>query len=221
MRVVPVTSRCEVLKELLKSNIRTDSKNIALLSIFSAMIIALEFLPLIGITDLKIPGTNFTFDPTGIPITLVFLFFGFVFSFISVCIMGIVVGYRNPIGSVFKFFAELFKIIGLALAWWILRNRQVSYKFRIIIYTLSATFFCALGMFIMNGAILLPLLYQMEPSAAWIFSATFVPLNIIQSVINVVVGGIIFGIIPENLKNQFIPTTNDTNALLELEDSDA
>ena len=206
------------MKKHLKPHIRTDSKSIALLSIFSAMIIAIEFLPLIGITDLKVPGTNFTFDPTGIPITLIFLFFGFVFSFIGVSIMGIVIGYRNLTGATFKFFAELFKILGLTMAWWLLRNRQVSYKFRIIIYTLFATFFCSLGMLIMNGAILLPLLYGMESSAAWMLSATFVPLNIIQSVINVVVGGIIFGIIPENLKNQIITAEGSSDDILELDE---
>ena len=134
----------------------------------------------------------------------------------GVCIMGLVIGYRNPIGAAFKFPAELFKIIGLALAWWILRHKQVSYHTRIIIYTLFAAAFCALGMYVTNGAILLPLLYQMETSAAWAYSLTFVPLNIIQSVVNVVIGGIVFGIIPEGLKMQFV-SEEDSDTILELD----
>lgn len=204
------------MRRAIKPSFRIDAKSISLLAIFSAAIIAIEFLPLIGITDLKIPGTNFTFDPTGIPIVLIFLFFGFIFSFVGVCIMGIVIGFRNPIGAAFKFPAELFKIIGLVVAWAILRNRKVSYHTRIVIYTLFAAAFCALGMYVMNGAILLPLLYTMESSAAWVMSLTFIPLNIIQSVVNVVFGGIIFGVIPESLKMQFV-ADEGADAILELE----
>ena len=199
------------------------AKSIALLSIFLAMVIALEILPLVGMTDLKIPGTNFTIDPTGIPIVLLFLFFGFGFSFVGVSITGVVIGYRNFIGSFFKFFAELFKILGLALAWWLLRNREVSYYVRIAVYTIFATVFCALGMYVMNGAILLPLLYGMEYPAAWVLSLTFVPLNIVQSIVNVVVGGFVFGIIPENLRDQFIPMKrrgDDQDPYLEIEEID-
>jgi riboflavin transporter FmnP len=195
-----------------------NSKNIALFSIFLAMVIALEFLPVIGITDLKIPGTNFTIDPTGIPIVLIFLFFGFVFSFAGVGIMGIVIGFRNFTGSIFKFFAEVFKILGLVVAWWILRNRDDSFKVKLSVYTVFATMFCALGMYLMNGLILLPFLYGMELNAAMALSLTFVPLNIVQAVINVVIGGVIFGIIPEDLRNQFIPADDSSQIILELDD---
>lgn len=181
-----------------------NSKNIALFAIFLAMIIALEILPIIGITDLKIPGTNFTLDPTGIPIMLMFMFFGFGFAFIGTGMAGVIIAIRgNPIGAIFKFFAEFYKIIGLVIAWWILRRRNVSYVVRIIVYTVFATLFCTIGMYVTNGALLLPFLYGMPSSAAWTLSLTFVPLNIVQSIINVVGGGFIFGIIPEDLKAPF------------------
>ncbi|MHA1909685.1 MAG: hypothetical protein ACW98Y_20465 [Candidatus Thorarchaeota archaeon] len=200
-----------------------NSKNIALFSIFLAMILAIEFLPIPGLTDIVIPGTPFTIDPTGIPILLIFLFFGFTFSFVGVGIMGIAIGYRNFTGSIFKFFAELFKILGIAVAWWILRRKQVSYPVRIVIYTLFATSFCALGMYLMNGLILIPLFYGMEISAALTLSLTFVPLNVVQSVVNVVVGGVLFGIIPDDLRNQFAAVGDggaSSNQILELDDED-
>jgi len=198
-----------------------NSKNIALFAIFLAMIIALEILPIIGITDLKIPGTNFTLDPTGIPIVLVFLFFGGGFAVIGTGMAGIIIGMRgNPIGAVFKFFAEFYKIIGLAIAWWLLRNRDISFSKRITIYTVFATLSCAIGMFVTNGAILLPLLYGMEGSAAWALSLTFVPLNVIQSLINVLGGGFIFGIIPADLKRPFL-TEYDSIETLDNEENNA
>ncbi len=199
-----------------------SSKTIALFSIFIAMVIALEFLPIIGVTDIVIPGTEFTIDPTGIPLVLIFLFFGFILSFVGVAIMGVVIGYRNFTGSVFKFFAEFFKILGLLVAWVLLRNRKISYPIRIVIYTLFATVFCAIGMYFMNGYILLPLLYGMDISAALTLSLTFVPLNIIQSVINVVIGCIIYGIIPEELRSQFnlIDHGESSDRILELDTSE-
>ncbi|MDF1540236.1 MAG: ECF transporter S component [Candidatus Thorarchaeota archaeon] len=189
-----------------KSYEKYNSKNIALFAIFLAMIIALEILPIIGITDLKIPGTNFTLDPTGIPIVLVFLFFGSGFAVAGTGMAGLIIAMRgNPIGAVFKFFAEFYKIVGLVIAWWLFRNREVPFTKRITLYTIFATITCAIGMYVTNGAILLPLLYGMESSAAWSLSLTFVPLNVIQSLINVIGGGFIFGIIPADLKRPFLP----------------
>ncbi len=198
---------------------RYNSKNIALFAIFLAMIIALEILPIIGVTDLKIPGTNFTLDPTGIPIVLMFLFFGSGFAVVGTGMAGVIIAMRgNPIGAVFKFFAELYKVIGLAIAWWLLRERDVSLTIRITLYALFATITCALGMYITNGAILLPLLYGMESGAAWSLSLTFVPLNVIQSLINVVGGGFIFGIIPVDLKRPFLPEYGSLEILENVED---
>ncbi|MFX1417004.1 MAG: hypothetical protein ACFFC0_09335, partial [Promethearchaeota archaeon] len=60
-----------------KHPIRKDSKSIALLAVFVAMVVALEVYPILGVTDIGIPG-DFTIDWTGIPIVIVFLGLGIV-----------------------------------------------------------------------------------------------------------------------------------------------
>ena len=87
--------------------IRTDSRSIAILAVFAAMIIALEILPIPFLTDIPLFG-GFTLDPTGIPIVIVFLGLGIAYSLILIPIMWVTIAYRNLTGSIFKGFAEFY-----------------------------------------------------------------------------------------------------------------
>ncbi|MFW9844832.1 MAG: hypothetical protein ACFFEV_09670, partial [Candidatus Thorarchaeota archaeon] len=78
---------------------RTDSKSIALLAIFTSLVIALEIFPVVGITDIPIPGLSFTVDWTGIPIMIVFLGLGVVFSYFPIVVMGVFIADRNFQGA--------------------------------------------------------------------------------------------------------------------------
>ncbi|MFX1483760.1 MAG: hypothetical protein ACFFCP_11310 [Promethearchaeota archaeon] len=179
-------------------NIRTDSRSIAILSIFAAMIIALEILPIPLLTDIPL-FAGFTLDPTGIPIVIVFLSFGAVFSLVLIPIMWITIAYRNPVGSVFKGFAEFFTLLGLIVARVILKHRAYDWKIAGIVYAGFGITFRAVGMYIAN-IYLLELLYGMPMDGAILLSASFVIPNIIQALINIVIGILIFLVIPENLK---------------------
>lgn len=180
-----------------------DSKTVSLLAIFLAMVIALEIYPIIGITDIPIPGMNFTIDWTGIPLILIFLFFGPVFAFFSIGVMGVAIGYRNPIGATFKVFSEFYKIMGILLVWSLLRKREVSYLQRVLLYAISASFFCAIGMFLTNIQ-LLQIFYGLSAEIAFGASIILIPWNLLQTVINVVGGMFLFRTIPEDLKYPFV-----------------
>ncbi|MBY8998694.1 MAG: hypothetical protein KGD60_13270 [Candidatus Thorarchaeota archaeon] len=180
--------------------LRTDSRSIAILAIFAAMILALEILPVPLLTDIPL-FAGFTLDPTGIPIIIVFLAFGSVFSLILIPIMWIAIAYRNPIGSVFKGFAEFYTLFGLIIAKLLLRNRSYDWKVAAPIYVTFGVAFRAIGMYVTN-IFLIQWLYGSPLEGAIILSGTFVIPNIIQALINTLIGILIFVIIPENLAIQ-------------------
>ncbi|NHI88571.1 MAG: hypothetical protein EAX87_03550 [Candidatus Thorarchaeota archaeon] len=177
--------------------IRTDSRSIAILAIFAAMVLALEIFPIPFLTDIPLFG-GFTLDPTGIPICFVFLAYGNVFSFLLLPIMWIAIGYRNIIGSVFKLFAEFFTLLGLVVAKFVLRGRSYDWKVATPIYLIFGVVFRAIGMYIAN-IYLIQWLYGLPLDVAIALSVSFVIPNIIQAAINVLAGILLFVIIPENL----------------------
>jgi len=180
--------------------LRTDSRSIAILSLFAAMILALEIVPIPLLTDIPLFG-GFTLDPTGIPITIVFLAFGSIFSLILIPIMWIAIAYRNPIGSVFKGFAEFYTLLGLIVAKLFLRKRSYDWKVAAPLYIIFGVAFRGIGMYVTN-IFLIQSFYGLTLEAAIALSATFVIPNIIQALINILVGILIFIIIPENLAIQ-------------------
>ena len=129
--------------------VRTDSQSIAILAIFAAMILALEILPIPLLTDIPLFG-GFTLDPTGIPITMIFLMFGSIFSLILLPIMWIAIAYRNPLGSVFKGFAEFFTLFGLIVAKMLLKKKSYDWKVAAPTYIIFGVVFRAVGMYISN-----------------------------------------------------------------------
>jgi hypothetical protein len=182
--------------------IRTDSKSIALLAIFAAMVIAIEAFPIPGITDIPLdPSGRFTIDPTGIPIVIVFEGLGFLFSLITIAAMWIAIGYRNPIGATFKGFAETYTILGMIVARILVRRWNYDRRLRIILYLIFGCVFRAVGMFLTNIP-LLQVLYGLPLDAAVVGSAAYVVLNIIQASINIVGGLALYYLIPENLALQ-------------------
>jgi hypothetical protein len=178
--------------------IEFDSRRIAIFTIFASMIIALEILPIPFLTDIPLFG-GFTLDPTGIPITIVFLAYGNIFSLLLLPIMTLVIGYRNPIGATFKAFAEFYTLLGLIIAKLILRKRSYDWKVATPLYVVLGVTFRAVGMYITN-IFLIQWLYGLPADSAVVLSATFVIPNIIQAVINVFLGILIYIAIPENLK---------------------
>ncbi|MHA2005464.1 MAG: hypothetical protein ACW960_15445 [Candidatus Thorarchaeota archaeon] len=168
--------------------IRTDSKSIALLAIFTAMVVSLEVFPIPGITDIGPPG-GFTIDWTGIPIVIVFLGLGFVYSLVAIAAMWMAIAYRNFTGAAFKGFAELFTILGLVIARVVMMRYQLDTKTRILLYLIFGSLFRAFGMFITN-IYLLQVFYGLTPEAAVI------------GFINILGGVVLYHLIPENLALQ-------------------
>ncbi|TFG25897.1 hypothetical protein EU528_15220 [Candidatus Thorarchaeota archaeon] len=178
-------------------NIRIDSRSIALLAIFAAMVIALEIIPIPLLTDIPL-FAGFTFDPTGIPITLIFLMLGSVFGLILIPIMWISIAYRNLIGSIFKGFAEFYTLLGLIVAKMILKKRSYDWKVALPTYVAFGVVFRVVLMYVSN-IFLIQWLYMAPPEVALALSASFVLPNFIQAIVNVLIGILIFIIIPENL----------------------
>ena len=180
--------------------LQTDARSIAILAIFAAMILALELIPVPFLTDIPL-FAGFTLDPTGIPITIVFLAFGSVFSLILIPIMWVAIAYRNPIGSVFKGFAEFYTLFGLIVAKLLLRNRSYDWKVSAPTFLAFGVAFRAIGMYITN-IFLIQWLYGSPLEGAIILSGAYVIPNIIQALINILIGVVVFIIIPENLAIQ-------------------
>ncbi|MHA1952221.1 MAG: hypothetical protein ACW987_20480, partial [Candidatus Thorarchaeota archaeon] len=146
--------------------VRTDSQSIAILAIFAAMILALEILPIPLLTDIPLFG-GFTLDPTGS-----------IFSLILLPIMWIAIAYRNPLGSVFKGFAEFFTLFGLIVAKMLLKKKSFDWKVAAPTYIIFGVAFRAVGMYISN-IFLVQWLYGSPPDVAIVLSATFVIPNVI------------------------------------------
>ncbi|MFW9912526.1 MAG: hypothetical protein ACFFEU_08635 [Candidatus Thorarchaeota archaeon] len=180
--------------------IRTDSKSIALLAIFTAMVVALEVIPIPGVTDIGLPG-NFTIDWTGIPLVIVFLGLGFVYSLVAIAAMWMAIAYRNFSGAAFKGFAELHTILGLLIAKILLMRCQVDKRVRILVYLIFGTVFRVIGMFFTN-TYLLQLFYGLTPEAALIGAAAYSLPNVLQAIINILGGVVLYHLIPENLALQ-------------------
>ena len=115
--------------------------------------------------------------------------------------MWIAIAYRNPIGSIFKVFAEFYTLLGLIVAKLFLRNRQYDWKIAAPIDLTFGGTFRAIGMYLTN-IFLIQWLYGSPLEGAILLSGTFVIPNIIQAMINIFVGISIFIIIPENLAIQ-------------------
>ena len=180
--------------------VRTDSRSIAILAVFAAMVLALEILPVPFLTDLPLFG-GFTLDPTGIPIVIVFLGLGIAYSLILIPIMWISIAYRNFVGSVFKGFAEFYTLLGLIVAKLILRKRAYDWKTAAPVYIGLGVLFRALGMLITN-IFLIQFFWGGTLESAIAGSIAFVAPNIIQALINTLLGIMVFIVIPENLAIQ-------------------
>jgi hypothetical protein len=174
----------ESLEYRSRMNIRLDSRSIALLAIFSAMVAMLEIFPIVGITDLKFfpGGTPFTLDWTGIPIAI---------------------GYRNFPGAVFKGAAEMLTILGLLAARLIIGKKALSKKASISLYLVFGAAVRAVGMFIVNIP-LLPIFYPVfyTTETAIIASTVLVPWNVLQAAVNIIGGMVLYYLIPDNLRIQ-------------------
>ena len=181
---------------------KRDSKTIAVLAVFTAMVMLLEFFPIVGITDLKFNpgGTPFTIDWTGIPLVILFLGLGFIISLWATTWMFVAIAYRNPAGAVFKLLAESFTLLGLLIAREVGNRLNAGNRSKVLLYLIFGIACRAIGMFFMN-IILLPVLYPVwyTPEAALAASTILVPWNGVQAVINIVAGIFFFERIPKEL----------------------
>jgi hypothetical protein len=181
--------------------LRTDSKSIALLAIFTSIVIALEVFPIVGLTDFYTTAPNLTIDWTGIPIMIIFLGLGMVFSLVAVGVMWVSIAWRNPTGGAFKLLAELFNLLGLIVAKLLLRNREIHWKWRTGIYLFFGIAFRTIGMYF--GNVFLFTLFGFMPFEAAIgVSLIYMPWNVLQASINVIGGTLLYQMIPESLAIQ-------------------
>lgn len=179
--------------------IRKDSRSIALLAVFSSMAIALEIVPWPGVLDIPVLGVpGFNINWSGIPVVIVFFGLGFAYSLISVGAMWAAIAYRNFTGAAFKGCAEFFTVLGLVVAKLATAKWKPGKKISLAIYAVSACLFRAVGMYFTNIQ-LLPIFYGMPIEVAAAASALYVPWNIVQAIINVVLGGLLYFAIPERL----------------------
>ncbi len=183
------------------SPVRKDSKSIALLALFSAMVIMLEAYPILGVTDIKTVGF-FTLDPTGIPLVIVLLGLGGFYAVITIFIMWVSIVYRGKLaGATFKGVAELLTIFGLVCARKITRRRKMGEWSEILVWVIIASLFRSVGMFFAI-LILSPYLHAVTFEFALAEAILYFPWNIVQACINVVGGVLLYRAIPIELRLQ-------------------
>ncbi|RDE11964.1 MAG: hypothetical protein C4K47_09035 [Candidatus Thorarchaeota archaeon] len=181
--------------------IRKDSKSISLLAVFTAMVAASQVVPIVGVTTFKTGVVGMNIDWTGILIVIVFQGLGIVYSFFSVAVMWISIGYRNPAGAIFKVSAESLMLIGMATAWLLGARKSKNRIVKLTLYLIFGCAFRAVGMFFVNTA-LLPVFYALTPQAAYALSVLIVPWNVVQAVINIAGGFTFYSLIPQRLAAQ-------------------
>lgn len=178
-------------------SIRTDSKSISLLAVFTAMVVAMEAVSIPFVTDIRVVG-SFSIDWTGIVIMVVFLGLGFVFSLVTIAVMWASIAYRSITSATFKGVAEFLTLLGVLLAAQVIRGRNLSRLKEIAVYVVFACFFRALGMYFANIA--LPIFFYGIPVEVAIgTSLLYLPWNVVQALINIVGGWLIFNAIPREL----------------------
>ncbi|MHA1484540.1 MAG: hypothetical protein ACTSPR_04385 [Candidatus Thorarchaeota archaeon] len=181
--------------------VRKDSKSIALLALFSAMVIMLEAYPILGITDIRIVGP-FTLDPTGIPIVIILLGLGGFYSIITIFIMWVSIAYRGKVASAtFKGVAELLTILGIVLAKKITCRSKMSKWKEFFIWAVIASLFRSVGMFF-SILVLSPYFYAVSFEVALADAILYFPWNTVQACINVIGGVLLYNAIPVELKLQ-------------------
>jgi riboflavin transporter FmnP len=178
--------------------IRKDSKSISLLAVFTAMVVASQVSPIPGITYVKTGISGMNLDWTGIPIVVIFEGLGVAYSFFSVAVMWISIGYRNFIGAIFKTLAESLMLLGMTVAWLLVARRTKRRIVKLGIYLVFGCAFRAVGMFFANAA-LLPIFYPYTPQTAYAISVLIVPWNVVQAVINIAGGFAFYSLIPSRL----------------------
>ncbi len=181
--------------------VRKDSKSIALLALFSAMVIMLEAYPILGITDIRTVGF-FTLDPTGIPIVIILLGLGGFYSIITIFIMWVSIAYRGKVASAtFKGVAELLTILGIILARKVTCRSKMSKWKEVFIWVVIASLFRSVGMFF-STLVLSPYFYAASFEVALADAILYFPWNIVQACINVIGGVLLYNAIPVELKLQ-------------------
>ncbi len=163
----------------------------------------MEVFPIIGITDLKVVPEvpSFTLDWTGIPIIFITIGLGLVYSMVSIGVMGVAIGYRNPVGAVFKVAAESLTVIGYFIGRTLVPRRFRSEKTQLLLGLLLGSLLRAAGMVYVNVT-LLPVLYGLPTDLAYSIGMILFPWNILQAAINIVGGTILYRTVPENLALQ-------------------
>ena len=183
------------------SPVRKDSKSIALLALFSAMVIMLEAYPILGVTDIR-TVKFFTLDPTGIPLVIVLLGLGGFYSIITISIMWVSIAYRGKVaGATFKGVAELLTILGIAFAKKITRRREMSKWIEILVWVVIASLLRSVGMFFAT-LVLSPYFYGATFELALVDAILYFPWNIVQACINVIGGVLLYEAIPVELRLQ-------------------
>ena len=86
-------------------------------------------------------------------------------------------------------------------AWLLLRNRDWDWKRTAVVYLVFACIFRTIGMYFGN-TFLFMIFYTSSVDSAYALSAVYIPWNIVQAIINVVLGIFLYQMIPENLRIQ-------------------
>ncbi|MFX0068836.1 MAG: hypothetical protein ACFFA1_06270 [Promethearchaeota archaeon] len=166
-----------------------------------ALVVLSELFPIIGITDIPFPPYGrLTFDPTGIPIILALLLFGFVSGVATSLLAFLIISLRgNIIGGVMKGLAEGLTVIGFALSYKLTKKLWVG--------PIGGIALRVAGMHLVNW-ILLPIFYGIPEPVVLGLLPLIDLFNLIQGGINVALALIISDIIPKELKPKFILKTD-------------
>lgn len=175
----------EIIKIILECDkMKNKSLKIAGTAIFSAMGVAMEFLPL----DIPFPlFTKLTLDPTGIPLALAFFIFGFNVASIATFITALSIALPRPKGpnipgAFFKGLAEFSTILGISISKRFWKNEMLmaisSSIFGVLVRITTMCITCL---------IFLPLFYGMPQIVVLKIIPIIAIFNLIQGLLNILV----------------------------------
>lgn len=176
---------------------RKTSIMVAGTACLGALVVLSELFPIIGITDIPFPlYGRLTFDPTGIPIMLALLLFGFASGVATSLLAFIIISLRGNItGGVMKGLAEGLTVIGFAFGYKLTKKLWVG--------PIGGVGLRVAGMHLANW-ILLPIFYGIPEPVVLGLLPLIDLFNLIQGGINVALALIISDIIPKELRPEYI-----------------
>jgi riboflavin transporter FmnP len=195
--------------------LRLSTKSIAMVAVLAAVSSILEIFP-IEIPFWLLPFLDF--NPSGIPVILAGFVVGFYGAFLTAIVMALTISIRgNPLGGLYKFFAEVFTAIPMIIVFW-LGHRRITRNspevVRISNRTKWGIYLVAISMGILGRVVVMTVMnfwslqavygFPLEAAISLLFPIAI--FNVIQGLISMIPALLFISRFPSDLKPDWLST---------------